>query len=610
MMKKSILKYLFPLILLSGACAKEKEAPVPEKETLHYRADIEAGDATRALLGDDMSYTFERGDRVYMESADGRLYGFLSLSQASDAGKSLALFEGDLTCEDGFRPDKDTQVTLVLVGRDDAVHTLSDDGKLTGVDYGNQWAESLSEAVRRLSHFTGSGKFGDLRFTLSQQSSFVVFSLSFNAEESFTASLYNGYSSGEPSLLFSDAFVSSGADGDFEASWVLAFAAGTELSDARVVVSRDAREDLALKMADASLAANTYYSFQRATFMQDYLVVEAREAGTTVSFNKASGNGVQYSLDGYDWVNYQGAVTLASAGDKIYFRGKGSSYQITANQALLSAGKACYVYGDMMFLMCDEKYRKKTEITQEFAFQRAFYNATWLRLDPEKKLKLSATTLSKGCYFEMFRGCSGITSLSGVVMPTPAVALAPRCFDSMFYDCTGLTAVPEAFLPWTTLANGCYRLMFRGCTNLLTVPSGLLPATELKPYCYMNMFFNCYKLTAGPDLPATEPQSGCYFAMFRHCRAIRYVKCLVVLTTEQMSQTSNPNRTIYDDAAEPSPNTLDQWEVVSAWSVFNKWLNDVPNNASCTFVKHKDMTYPRNADVAGIPTAWTVIDYQ
>ncbi|MBQ9194262.1 MAG: hypothetical protein IJ152_01270 [Bacteroidales bacterium] len=149
--------------------------------------------------------------------------------------------------------------------------------------------------------------------------------------------------------------------------------------------------------------------------------------------------------------------------------------------------------------------------------------------------------------------------------------------------------------------------MFSGCTNLETVPSGLLPATTLAPCCYMNMFFNCFKLTAGPDLLATEAKSGCYFAMFRHCKAIKYVKCLIVLTEEQRKGISNPGSG-YDDAAEPSPNNLDNWDNVSAWSVFNKWLNGVPNNNNCYFYKNEEMTYPRNDVVGGIPDKWKVVD--
>ena len=42
--------------------------------------------------------------------------------------------------------------------------------------------------------------------------------------------------------------------------------------------------------------------------------------------------------------------------------------------------------------------------------------------------------------------------------------LAVRCYYNMFYGCTGLTSAPE--LPATTLVAACYRSMFYGCTNI------------------------------------------------------------------------------------------------------------------------------------------------
>ena len=612
-MMKSVLNYIFPLFLFLVSCAKETDPvtdPIPLEKTVHYRVAVEAGSDTRASVDENLKYVFEAGDRVYMQSEGGEMYGFLSLSQESDAGKTLAFFEGDLTCADDFSPVRDTPVSLVLVGPDDKIHAFSDEGKLTDIAYTDYQVSSLKEAVRCLSHFTSSGKFGDLRFTLSQQASFVVFNFLFdeetvNAGDTYTATFYNA----SDNLFIYEFKTQEAEDGSIEASWVSAFEGGTELSGAKVLVQQEGREDVRLNMSDKTLAANSYYTFQRSTFMQDYLTVETTQDNTKVTFNKASGNSIQYSLDGYDWKNYTAAVTLPNVGDKIYFRGKGTTYQQTGNDGILKADKACYVYGDLMFLMCNDKYKAKKVIEAEFAFQRAFYKASWLRLseDPKETLKLSATTLSTGCYFEMFRECTGLTSLDRLDFPKADVTLSDRCFDSMFLG-TGITAIPEGFLPWTTLQMGCYRRMFYECKNLVTVPSGLLPATTLAPHCYMNMFFNCYALTDAPDLPATTPEPGCYFAMFRHCHALGSVKCLIVLTTEQMSGTDNPQKSVYDDAAAPSPNNLSQWTVVSAWTVFNKWLQDVPNDNARIFTKNSAMTFPRNDGIGGIPNQWNVVD--
>ena len=627
-MMKSVLKYILPLFFLLAGCAKETDipAPAPKTKTVHYKAGIETEITTRASVNDNMKYVFEEGDRVYIESvdgdgnADGNLYGFLSLSKESNAGSSLALFEGDLTCKEEFSPGTNTPVTLVLVGTDDELHPLSE-GKPGNAVYSNKWASSLTEAVRRLSHFTASGKYGDLRFTLTQQSTFVVFGLQFDGENAsegdvFSATVYNNYASENPESLFSQSFSMKAVDGDLEAFWVAAFAGGTQVSGAKVVVKREGKDDVALTMADQTLAASNYYTFQRATFMQDYLTVEAISKTTKVTFNKAANNGVQYSLDGYSWGNYTSAVTLDKAGDKIYFRGKGTNYQMTGNNGILTVDKPSYVYGDLMFLMCDEKYKAKKEIATDFAFQRAFMKASWLRFHPEKKLRLSATTLSTGCYFEMFQECTGITSLENLEMPGENVALSARCFDSMFYK-AGITAIPKGFLPWTQLAFACYRKMFESCTKLNDVPEKLLPATKLEKACYTRMFFDCTSLEVAPDLPATEPEPACYFAIFRNCTKIRYVKCLMVLTEEQRNVYQNPDKSKYSDEGDPPADNLETWDMISSWSVFNKWLVTTGNNplnnnknTQARFVKHPNMSYPREKGntnwMSVVPSNWKV----
>ena len=610
-MMKAVLKYILPFVLLSVSCAKEPEQtadPAPVKKTVHYRASVEADPGTRATVNENMKYVFEAGDRVYLESEGGEIYGFLSLSKESDAGTSLALFEGDLTCQEGFSPLADTPVTLVLVGVADELHPVSG-GKLSAADYGNKSAESLGEAVRRLSHFTASGKFGDLRFTLTQQSSFVVFCLQFDEErvsagDVFSVTLYNDYSSETQTSLFSGSFPVKAADGDMVISWVTAFEGGTAVSGAKVVVSKAEEAPVILPMNDQTLAASSYYTFQRPTFMRDYLTVEAIDGTTKVTFNKATNNGIQYSLDGYDWKNYTSAVMLTNPGDKIYFRGKGTNYQQTGNSGILTVDKASYVYGDLMFLMCDEKYKVKKEIEADFAFQRAFYKASWLQLHSEKKLKLSATTLSTGCYFEMFRGCTGITSLENLEMPGSGVSLVNRCFDSMFLECSGITAIPQGFLPWTQLAFACYRKMFEGCSKLATIPSDLLPALTLAKACYLRMFFGCSSLTKAPDLLATTPAPACYFAIFRNCTNISYVKCLMVLSAEQRIVYSNPNDKVYDNTADPPADNLEIWDMISSWSVFNKWLvttNNQPlnNKSTSVFVKNPGMEYWRKNNPPG-----------
>lgn len=629
MMKLSSYKYILSaaMLLLLGSCAKETDlpAPAPETKTIHYSLTVEEGSETRSTLGPGYKHVFEAGDRIYVESTGddaGKMYGFLSMSISGGVGQSKASFEGDLTSAADFTPKAETPISLTLVGPADDLHTIVD-GKVTGVNYTNKSAASIEDAVRKYAHFTGSGLFGAYTYTLQQHSSFLVCALSFDPETTpdgtpITAKIYNNSSE---EAMFTHTAPATDVDGDIEVSWVIPFASEASFTNAKMTVSQEGKEDVNLKMADASFVENKFYTFQRTTYLQNYFTIEATKANTKVKFNYSEADdGFQYSLDGFEWFNYKttdGDITIEKADGFLYFRGKRLSYRNTGSTPLITVGgdQPCYVYGDLMFLMCDAKFKPRTSIEEDFAFQGIFKNCKWLLLKDDKKLKLSATTLSKGCYADMFSGCTGLSSLTGLELPAVSTSLSARCFDSMFLGCTGITAIPEGFLPWTQLAFACYRKMFEGCSKLSEVPSDLLPAVNLAKACYIRMFWGCSNLTTAPELPAIKPAPACYFQLFRNCSSISYVKCLMLLTEEERTDYANPG---YNNDADPPVDNLEIWEVISTWTVFNKWLvtsNNQPLNNVTTakFIKHPNMTYKRDntggANWMGVvPSKWQMLD--
>ena len=96
------------------------------------------------------------------------------------------------------------------------------------------------------------------------------------------------------------------------------------------------------------------------------------------------------------------------------------------------------------------------------------------------------------------------------------------CFYSLFNGSTGITSVSKDFLPATTLKINCYFAMFYMCTSLTKASD--LPATTLTEYCYKNMFFGCASLTQAPALPATELIRYCYQGIFQGCASLTSVK--------------------------------------------------------------------------------------
>lgn len=195
----------------------------------------------------------------------------------------------------------------------------------------------------------------------------------------------------------------------------------------------------------------------------DYLCFTAEEARSTVAMKvngiPTKGQAFEYSTDGTNWSVFTPGtttITLANAGDKVYFRGDNitvsESSSFTYYQFVMSGKIAAS--GNIMSLL--DKTCQSTTISNNY------------------------------CYCHLFRDCTSLTTAPAL----PATTLANDCYNSMFYGCRSLTTAPA--LSATTLASSCYENMFRNCTSLTTAPA--LPATTLANNCYSNMFYGCTHL--------------------------------------------------------------------------------------------------------------------
>ena len=221
----------------------------------------------------------------------------------------------------------------------------------------------------------------------------------------------------------------------------------------------------------------------------DYLCFTAEEAGSTVAMavsgTPTKGQAFEYSTDGTNWSVFTPVtttITLANAGDKVYFRGDNTTVSESTSiyYKFVMSGKIA-ASGNIMSLL--DKTCQSTTISNNY------------------------------CYYYMFEGCTSLTTAPAL----PATTLANYCYSYMFRYCTSLTTAPA--LPATTLASGCYDRMFKDCTSLTTAPS--LPATTLANYCYMSMFNGCRSLTTAPALPATTLANNCYGYIFNGCRSLQ-----------------------------------------------------------------------------------------
>lgn len=289
------------------------------------------------------------------------------------------------------------------------------------------------------------------------------------------------------------------------------------------------------------------------------------------------GNTIEYSKDrGITWnsITYSQNHPVnidVKKGDTISFRGDNVGYANPQQQTVrnyFNIYATCIVYGNIMSLIDSSNFSTLKTISSDWAFWELF-----MRNDDiidASKLLLPATTLSVGCYAEMFRLCSYLITPPEL----PATTLTEKCYDGMFNNCLRLTSAPE--LPAINLAAQCYKQMFNHCENLTTAPE--LPVLTLYANCYESMFSNCTKLTKAPDLLALSgtgnQNTACYRQMFYGCTRLREARCLMTSANDmyQMFSMCSSTGTLIKH-----PNvTLLASTVPNTWTVIDDTSVDIP----------------------------------
>lgn len=532
---------LLSIALLMLLCSCNKDWPdtrEPEvTAVVPFSVTVETGLSTRASFsGDAMGsgqYLFVTGDALYITGGDaGQVSGKLTL--ASGAGTGTGQFRGDLSFTDGYEPTDETVLSATLVGasQTDGFFTVSGDKITAGpvypatIDYA-----SLAELVQKYSHFTASFPYNTRQFTLTQQTVFLSFKVDF-----FSTAL-----TGSPTHLsveLRDAhsvkqtvqnIPVGGNTSITKLSFTTVMPADENLQGVQTWVANGSgiycEPDFA---ADVALSANKYYRVTRTAI--DPFTVEAPSTGTGASVTFNYPDNVEYrtyNITSGVWSAWEECPTTAivlSAGEKVSFRGKRTSYANNNHTTPLisSDNNLVYIYGDMMSLICDENWERNTAVEAD-AFKEAFLNSSKINIPADKDLVLSAVTLGPSCYKSMFKGCTSLT----IAPVLPATSSAESCYESMFEGCTGMTTAPPSLPILTVEASACKK-MFYGCTSLtsapdfsdslsiveesgcsemfswctgMTTPPRSLPAGKLRYKAYYKMFYNCSKLESIPAFP-------------------------------------------------------------------------------------------------------------
>ena len=170
------------------------------------------------------------------------------------------------------------------------------------------------------------------------------------------------------------------------------------------------------------------------------------------------------------------------------------------------------------------------------------------------------------CFCRLFKETPGLTIAPGI----SATTLTKKCYMQMFFGDTTLVAPPEG-LPAMAMKDSCYFQMFAGCNKITYAPE--LPATTLADACYFGMFDSCSELVDAPDLPAPTLVAECYYQMFRNCNNLHYLTCLATdisapdCTSDWLD--GAPSDGVFTKASDMSSWTSGASGIPAGWTVLN-----------------------------------------
>ena len=217
-------------LLLCTACSSDDvttdkaAAAVPEGKVIHYTATVGEGDETRATLNGGKKYEYQVGDKLVITGTD--ISGELTLT--GDPG-TTATFEGDLTYTGEGTPADNLELKAVLVSESNAMTTLTFD---TAEYPTTAIASTLAEAVEKYSHFIGTSSYADKSFSLSQQTSFLNFTVTLTA--GFAETEYNVTITNGGSTVRTGSVTTAEVDSKLVAQFVAAMPKGATMNGATV----------------------------------------------------------------------------------------------------------------------------------------------------------------------------------------------------------------------------------------------------------------------------------------------------------------------------------------------------------------------------------------
>ena len=251
--------------LMMTACSNddnmiESAAQQNVAKTIPYTVTVNGGASTRATVqSDNKTLYFADGDKLYVTGTN--IKGVLNIQAGNGSttgpGTASATFSGDLTYSGSGSPASDLPLTATLVSAqqtDGSEVTINATTGAVTVNYpSTAYCSSVNDAVQKYSNLTGTSTYGSKSFSLTQQTAFLNFVITF--EDGTTTSTELSAVVRNNSAAICTANVTTATESEkVVAKFVLPVASTTTLSSATVTMGSKA----ALNITNATLTGKVY----------------------------------------------------------------------------------------------------------------------------------------------------------------------------------------------------------------------------------------------------------------------------------------------------------------------------------------------------------------
>ena len=248
--------------LVMTACSNDDNdvTEIPQtpstSKTIPYTVTVSGEEATtRATVDDDnKTLRFATGDKLYITGTD--IQGVLDLKSGDEGKTSDATFSGTLTYSGSGSPSDGLSLTATLVSAQQTVGSqVSVDGVgAVTVNYPTAaYCTSVNDAVQQYSKLTGTSTYGAKAFSLTQQTAFLNFVITFDDNTASSTEL-SAVVSNNSSTICTANVTTTTENGNVVAKFVLPVASSTTLTSPTVKMG----DKDAISFSGATLSPKVY----------------------------------------------------------------------------------------------------------------------------------------------------------------------------------------------------------------------------------------------------------------------------------------------------------------------------------------------------------------